>query len=158
MYVRKNTHTRLIADELDTRWRTPGDELVAASTGTPVWVRLRGAPGAVKFDRAITGAEIRTLGIEAWAPWLSTDVLSKREVQVFLALATGQGVSQIAESQHLSVKTVSTYRSRVVEKTGLRNEAEFAVYAFQNGLVKWGRLPAVPPAEGMTASEAKAAA
>ncbi|HEX6735802.1 MAG TPA: response regulator transcription factor [Azonexus sp.] len=61
--------------------------------------------------------------------------LSERELQVFLRLARGQSVSEIGEILHLSVKTVSTYRSRLLEKLGVASNAELAAYALRNGLL-----------------------
>ena len=51
-------------------------------------------------------------------------------------LASGHAVSQVAEELHLSVKTVSTYRARVLEKMNLRTNAELTVYAVRNHLVE----------------------
>ena len=64
------------------------------------------------------------------------DQLSEREFQVFRLLASGRAVSQVAEELHLSVKTVSTYRARVLEKMNLRTNAELTVYAVRNHLVE----------------------
>lgn len=61
--------------------------------------------------------------------------LSERELQVFLRLAQGQSVSEIGEALHLSVKTVSTYRSRLLNKLGVASNAELATYALRNGLL-----------------------
>ena len=61
--------------------------------------------------------------------------LSERELQVFLRLARGESVSAIGEALHLSVKTVSTYRSRLLEKLGVSSNAELAAYALRNGLM-----------------------
>ena len=55
--------------------------------------------------------------------------LSHREYQVFRLLATGRTVSEIAEQLVLSSNTVSTYRVRVLENTGARNDVELALYA-----------------------------
>ena len=63
------------------------------------------------------------------------ELLSERELQVFLRLAKGETVSSIAEILHLSVKTVSTYRTRVLEKLNVSSNAEMATYAFQQGLL-----------------------
>lgn len=63
-----------------------------------------------------------------------TNSLSKREYQVLSLLASGLGVKQIADKIFLSVKTVSTYRCRILEKLGLRNNNEAIVYAFIHGL------------------------
>lgn len=61
--------------------------------------------------------------------------LSERELQVFLRLAQGQSVSAIGRALHLSVKTVSTYRSRLLEKLGVASNAELAAYALRHGLL-----------------------
>jgi two-component system, NarL family, invasion response regulator UvrY len=63
------------------------------------------------------------------------DALSDRELQVFLRLARGESVSDIAEQLHLSVKTISTYRSRVTEKLNVSSNAELATYALRHGLI-----------------------
>lgn len=61
--------------------------------------------------------------------------LSDREFEVMRGLASGQSVSEIAEQMRLSVKTVSTYRTRLLEKLGMATNAEVTRYAIQNGLV-----------------------
>lgn len=66
---------------------------------------------------------------------LPHEALSEREMQVFLRLAEGASVSEIADSLHLSVKTVSTYRSRLLEKLELGSNAALAAYALRNGLL-----------------------
>jgi two-component system invasion response regulator UvrY len=54
---------------------------------------------------------------------------------VFLLLAEGQSVSQIAQALSLSPNTVSTYRARILEKTGTRNDVELALYAVRQQVV-----------------------
>lgn len=61
--------------------------------------------------------------------------LSERELQVFLRLARGETVGQMALSLSLSVKTVSTYRSRVMEKMHLASNSDLTYYALKNGLM-----------------------
>ena len=61
--------------------------------------------------------------------------LSERELQTLLKIATGNRLSDIAEELMLSPKTVSVYRSRVLEKLKLTNNAELTVYAIRNNLV-----------------------
>jgi DNA-binding NarL/FixJ family response regulator len=63
------------------------------------------------------------------------DSLSERELQTLLKIASGKRLSDIAEELMLSPKTVSVYRSRVLEKLKLSNNAELTVYAIRNGLV-----------------------
>lgn len=61
--------------------------------------------------------------------------LSERELQTLLKIASGKRLADIAEELMLSPKTVSVYRARLLEKLGLSNNAELAVYAIRNGLV-----------------------
>jgi two-component system invasion response regulator UvrY len=61
--------------------------------------------------------------------------LSEREFQVFLKLAKGETASGIAEALSLSVKTVSTYRTRLMEKMGLVSNSDLTYYALKNGLI-----------------------
>jgi two-component system, NarL family, invasion response regulator UvrY len=64
------------------------------------------------------------------------EALSERELQVFLRLAKGETVEAIAEGMFLSVKTVSTYRSRVLEKLKLASNSDLTYYALKNGLIQ----------------------
>jgi DNA-binding NarL/FixJ family response regulator len=59
--------------------------------------------------------------------------LSRRELEVFRLLGAGRSVGEIAKKLKLSVKTVSTHRTRILEKTGLRNNAEIIRYTILNG-------------------------
>jgi len=61
--------------------------------------------------------------------------LSERELQTLLKIASGKRLSDIAEELMLSPKTVSVYRSRLLEKLKLTNNAELTVYAIRNALV-----------------------
>ena len=65
---------------------------------------------------------------------LPHQILSDREYQIFLLLASAKTVSEIADTLALSVKTVSTYRSRILEKMRLGNNAELMRYAIDNHL------------------------
>jgi two-component system, NarL family, invasion response regulator UvrY len=67
--------------------------------------------------------------------------LSDREFQVFGMIASGKSVKMIAEKLNLSEKTVSTYRSRVLQKMNLKNNAELTHYAFKYGLVDFKQFP-----------------
>ena len=64
------------------------------------------------------------------------ETLSDREYQVLCLLGSGKTVSQIADALALSVKTVSTYRTRILEKMRMENTAELMHYAVQNRLVE----------------------
>lgn len=65
-----------------------------------------------------------------------TESLSMRELQVLRKLAMGATNKEIAISYNISVKTVDTYRSRILKKLSLRNNAELSRYAIQNKLVE----------------------
>ena len=62
--------------------------------------------------------------------------LSEREFQVFLRLAKGETIGHMANSMSLSVKTVSTYRTRVMEKMKLESNSDLTYYALKNGLIQ----------------------
>jgi two-component system, NarL family, invasion response regulator UvrY len=62
--------------------------------------------------------------------------LSGRELQVFIRLAKGEAVGEIAEEMSLSVKTVSTYRTRLLEKMALSSNSDLTYYAIKNGLIE----------------------
>lgn len=61
--------------------------------------------------------------------------LSTRELEVFLSLAAGKSPTEIARNMTLSIKTISTYRARILEKMNLRTSAELVRYAILNGLM-----------------------
>ena len=63
------------------------------------------------------------------------ELLSDREFQVLRMLAMGKTVKEMAEDLSLSVKTVSTYRGRILEKTGLKTNADLIRYALEAQLV-----------------------
>jgi two-component system, NarL family, invasion response regulator UvrY len=62
--------------------------------------------------------------------------LSTREFQIFCKLAAGMAVNRIANELSLSIKTVSTYRGRVLEKMGFKSNADITTYALRNGLIQ----------------------
>lgn len=80
-------------------------------------------------------AELMADDLAGVSQGLPHESLSERELQVFLRLAQGESVSAIAEILSLSVKTVSTYRSRLLEKLNVSSNAELATYALQHGLI-----------------------
>jgi two-component system, NarL family, invasion response regulator UvrY len=63
------------------------------------------------------------------------ETLSDREFSVLKLLASGKSVSEIAESMFLSVTTVSTYRTRIMTKMSMRNNADLTLYAIENKLL-----------------------
>ena len=62
--------------------------------------------------------------------------LSTQELRVALLLAQGRSVSDISQTMYLSVKTISTYRSRALEKLGLTSNAELMRYCLAQGLIE----------------------
>src|SRR5262249_30007093 len=64
------------------------------------------------------------------------EALSDREVEGMRLIASGKTVSEIAHLLSLSDKTISTYRARILEKMGMRTNAELTYYAIQNKLVE----------------------
>jgi len=63
------------------------------------------------------------------------EILSDREYQVLCMIASGKTVTEIGEELALSVKTISTYRVRILEKLNMKNNAELTRYAIKEGLV-----------------------
>lgn len=80
-------------------------------------------------------AQHLALGLANNSPESPLEALSDREYQVFLLLARSNSVSQIAEQLSLSVKTVSTYRSRILTKLNLSNNLEIMRYALDDKLI-----------------------
>lgn len=67
---------------------------------------------------------------------MSLERLSEREHEIMLAIAKGESPALTANRLGLSIKTISTYRARVIEKTGLRSNAEIAVAAHKLGFIQ----------------------
>jgi len=98
----------------------------------------------VKAIRKVSGGGryISAEQADKLVPWLDCAVdhppheqLSDREYEVLRAIASGKTVSEIARELHLSVKTVSTYRMRLLEKMRMQTNAELTHYAIKNALV-----------------------
>lgn len=64
------------------------------------------------------------------------EILTSREYEVFLQLAMARSVSEIAVQLNLSIKTISTYRTRILEKMGMSSNSQLMRYAMQRNLVK----------------------
>jgi DNA-binding NarL/FixJ family response regulator len=61
--------------------------------------------------------------------------LSDREFEVFKFIAAGKSLTDIADTLHLSIKTISTHRTRILEKTGFQSNADMTRYALERGLL-----------------------
>ena len=100
------------------------DELVAA---------IRRVAQGGKYITAALAEELAA-GLVGEVDEAPAEILSDREYQVMRLLAAGKTVSEIAEELSLSPKTISTYRTRILEKLNLRNTAEIIRYAYEHGL------------------------
>jgi DNA-binding NarL/FixJ family response regulator len=89
------------------------------------------AAGGVHASQAVTLAMFSTLRGAAGAPH---EQLSDRELQVLQMIAAGQSVTAIATQLSLSPKTVSTHKSRILEKMHMSNQAELIRYAIEHRL------------------------
>ena len=102
-----------------------GDELVVA-------IRK-----ALKGEKYISGSLAQLLAgeLDSDPDKLPHEILSDREYQVMLMIASGKPVGAIAKELCLSVKTISSYRTNILLKTRMNNNAEITHYAIQNKLV-----------------------
>lgn len=64
------------------------------------------------------------------------ETLSDREFQVMYMIASGKTISEIANELFLSINTISTYRNRILEKMGMKNNVELTHYALKNRLIE----------------------
>lgn len=103
------------------------EQLVAA-------VKKIHAGGRYLTEKASEALALRV--IRGTKPHTLTESLSMRELQVLRKLALGATNKEIAVSYNISVKTVDTYRSRILKKLNLRNNAELSRYAIRNKLVE----------------------
>jgi DNA-binding NarL/FixJ family response regulator len=95
------------------------------------------------IEKVVTGGRYVSASLgERMASYLDLDLqkapderLSDREFLVLRMIASGKTVSQIAKELYLSVKTVSTYRARMLQKMDMKNNSELTHYAMQRGLV-----------------------
>lgn len=92
------------------------------------------ASGRKYISAALAQELARHLADEGGA--LPHEALSEREYQTMTMIASGKSVTDIAQELSLSVKTVSMYRARLLEKMNMRHNAELTHYAIRNGLVE----------------------
>jgi DNA-binding NarL/FixJ family response regulator len=81
-------------------------------------------------------AEVLVNGMQGAPGGARHSVLSEREFQIFMKLAQGRSVSEIAAKLFLSVKTISTYRTRIMEKMSMKTNADITYYAIKNDLLQ----------------------
>lgn len=102
-----------------------GDELVLA---------LKRVLGGGRYVTASMADHLLGLLSGKPAHTLPHEQLSTQEHRVMLLIAAGSAPAAIAEAMNLSVKTVGTYRARILEKAGWKNNTELTKYCVQNGL------------------------
>ena len=102
------------------------EELVAA---------IRKVSAGGKYVSASLAEHLASI-VQSAGESLPHETLSRREYQVMCLIAAGKTVSEVARELSLSVKTVSTYRARILEKLQMKNNAELMRYATQNQLVE----------------------
>lgn len=117
----------------------------ALKAGASGYITKQSAPGELMaaIHQVARGRKYLTTTLaEAMADSLGTDyeqplheTLSDREYQTLCLIASGKSLTDVAEEMCLSVKTVSVYRGRLLEKMKRKNNAELTHYAIKNGLV-----------------------
>ena len=80
-------------------------------------------------------AEKLAIDLEINPDKMPHEILSDREYQVMCMIASGKTLKEIADGLSLSIKTISTYRSRILEKMNMKTNAELTHYAIKNNLV-----------------------
>ena len=80
-------------------------------------------------------AELLASNLDSGNQTMLHENLSDREFQVMCLIASGKTVKDIAKELNLSINTISTYRIRILEKMGMKSNAELTHYAIKNGLV-----------------------
>ncbi|MBN1102272.1 MAG: response regulator transcription factor [Deltaproteobacteria bacterium] len=116
----------------------------ALSAGAMGYVTKRSAPEELvkairkvhAGGRFLSDSAAEALAARAARGGSPLDALSNREMQVLRCLALGKTNREIAETYHISVKTVDTYRNRLLAKLGLRNNAELSRFAIQHNLIE----------------------
>lgn len=106
----------------------------SADSGQMIEAIRKVATGGRFITASVAEQLAGAFGPRGIAAGLPHEALSHREYQVFRLLATGRSVGEIAAELHLSPNTVSTYRARILEKTGARNDVEIALYAVRQEL------------------------
>ena len=97
-----------------------------------VWVLTDGRAGHINQTQGLAERLVAHLGPDAEQP--AHERLSDREYQVLRMIAAGKSTRQISAELALSVKTVNTYRSRLLDKMNMKSAAELAAYAVRHRL------------------------
>jgi DNA-binding NarL/FixJ family response regulator len=103
-----------------------------SSTATLIAAVRKAASGSKYVSPSLAEQFVNMMGAKSVA---SHEGLSNRELEVLKLLAKGESLVRIGEMMHLSPKTVTTYRARILEKMGFTSNAELTRYAIENGLL-----------------------
>lgn len=106
--------------------------------GGKIEALLQAVQVALAGGRYLTPAQEKMLAVRENQKFIpkGAELLSPKEHAIFLRLAAGEALKLIAADLHLSPKTVTTYRSRILEKLALDSNAAIAKYAVQHGLIE----------------------
>ena len=107
--------------------------LTKDSSAAAMVAAIRKAAGGGKVVSAATAQKLA--GMIGGASMATHEHLSDRELEVMKLIAAGESLVDIAERLHLSPSTVTTYRTRILEKMSLKNNAELTRYVFGNSLI-----------------------
>ena len=91
------------------------------------------AAGGKYVSASLAEKLLEEIGTEANRPLHM--LLSDREFEIFKLIAVGRSLTEIADGMCVSIKTISTYRARIIEKTGLKTNADMTRYALEHGLI-----------------------
>lgn len=108
--------------------------LTKRHASTELLTAIRRIAAGQKYITPAVGAELATALEHHPRASSVSELLSDRELEVLMLLTNGHSVSDIAEHLMLSVKTVSTYRTRLLHKLHMHNNAELIRYAIQEGI------------------------
>ena len=95
----------------------------------------KAAAGGKHVSEAMAGKLASLIGSGGAGQAAAHESLSNRELEVFKLIAAGETLVRIGEMLHLSPNTVTTYRSRILDKMGLASNAELTRYALENGII-----------------------
>ena len=108
--------------------------LTKESAADELVVAIRRIAGGGAYVTPETAQRL-ALGLDAKAEGLPHEALSDREMQVFHMIAAGRSLTEVADALSLSVKTVSTHKTRIMQKLNVANQTELIRYAIRHNLI-----------------------
>lgn len=125
----------------DARWRvldaSSFQDFARALAEGDVWVEIQGMAQPGLFTQTERCELKHHQHVKRWQRVSLTDHLSYRELQIFMGIAQGLSNGAMARQIFCSSKTISTFMTRVLAKTGFTTTAQIAVYAYREGLTTW---------------------